>query len=149
MFSLLPLQDITCLNPFPKIPQNPLAYHQNITNFASNLATTKQEVMNEYEVKPSELIKNNAHTFYELYINGKCLFREFIEEIKPKSQDEKTFYGLVSIMEKINPQIMLPQTKFRHIKGSKRKDLFEFKKKQHESVCYKTTTQFLYHNWRL
>lgn len=149
MFSLLPLQDITCPNPFPKIPQNPLAYHQNITNFASNLATTKQEVMNEYEVKPSELIKNNAHTFYELYINGKCLFREFIEEIKPKSQDEKTFYGLVSIMEKINPQIMLPQTKFRHIKGSKRKDLFELKKKQHESVCYKTTTQFLYHNWRL
>lgn len=84
--------------------------------------------MNEYEEIPCELIGNKEYKFYELIINGKNLFHEFRENIKPGSRDEKSFQGIVALMEIIGPRVMLPETKFRHITGCERKDIFEFKK---------------------
>lgn len=84
--------------------------------------------MDKYEAKPFDLVDNKTYKFYELYINGKSLFRKFLNGIKTGSRDEKTFKGIISLMEFFSPSIMLPKTKFRQIKGTGRKDLFEFKK---------------------
>ena len=83
---------------------------------------------NEYEEIPCELIGNKEYKFYELRINGENLFRKFQEQISPGSNDDKSFKGVLALMEMISPSIRLPKTKFRHIKGCKRKDIFEFKK---------------------
>lgn len=84
--------------------------------------------MNEYEEIPCELIGNKEYKFYELIINGKNLFHEFRENIKPGSREEKSFRGVIALMEIISPRVMLPKNKFRHITGCSRKDIFEFKK---------------------
>lgn len=83
---------------------------------------------NEYEEIPCELIGNKEYKFHELIINGRNLFQEFIGKIKPGSRDEKSFQGVIALMDVISPRIMLPKTKFRHITRCERKDIFEFKK---------------------
>lgn len=84
--------------------------------------------MDEYNAKPLDLVCNPTYTFYELFINGKSPFRDFIDDIAKGSRDEKTLKKIISYMDTLSPSLMLPKTKFRQIKGTGRNDLFEFKK---------------------
>lgn len=75
-----------------------------------------------------ELIKNtNGYTYYKLYINEICQFEEFCQTIKRVPRDEKSLLAIFAYMEEYGTQL-LPDKKFRQIKGINRSDIFEFKK---------------------
>lgn len=90
-----------------------------------NLVQTKQ--MPTYKKELFDLIHNKECTFYKLFIDGKCLFDEFVEELKKMPMDYKCLPSVYALMERYSPHQPLPPKKFRNIKGIKRKDVYEFK----------------------
>ena len=83
--------------------------------------------MPEYRTERFDQINNPEYTYYKLYVDGKCAFDDFLKEIERNIVDKKSYSSIVAYMDSLGTQ-MIPATKFNHIKGSKRKDLFEFKK---------------------
>lgn len=83
--------------------------------------------MPDYEISPFDLVENESYHFHKLWINGKCRFDSFYEEIKSNDADMKAFDKIISMMDDFCDEILLPQKKFRPIKGVNRKDIFEFK----------------------
>lgn len=72
---------------------------------------------------------NNAHgfVFYKLLINNVCLFDSFVAKLKSLQREKKSLNSIFAYMDMFSRQ-QLPKSKFRAIKNSKRKDVFEFKK---------------------
>lgn len=81
---------------------------------------------NKYEVRSFEPVNNKFYQFLEVSVNGKYLFQEFIDNQKDK-RDIKKLINIYSYMDMLSSS-MLPKTKYRHIEGLKRNDVYEFKK---------------------
>lgn len=83
-----------------------------------------------YHFEKLDLVNNECGCqFYRLFFNGRCPFDEFVATIdRSNAQDKKKFYALMSSMDTYSPTNMLPATKFRHIEGVCRQDVYEFKK---------------------
>lgn len=82
----------------------------------------------EYRTLETEIIHNIHNVqFYELELDGKRLFSEFIEDLTD-AKDKKTFIAIATIMDNFSFNQKLPKEKFRPIKSIKRKNVYEFKK---------------------
>ena len=82
----------------------------------------------EYRTLETEIIHNIHNVqFYELELDGKKLFSEFIEDLTD-AKDKKTFIAIATIMDNFSFNQKLPKEKFRPIKSIKRKNVYEFKK---------------------
>jgi hypothetical protein len=84
--------------------------------------------MNDFRVELFDIINNAEYCFYKLYIDDVCHFDEFVETIKDLPREPKSLKGIYAYMDMFSSQIKLPKTKFRHIEGTDRDDVFEFKK---------------------
>lgn len=74
----------------------------------------------------------NGFRFLKLYIDDKCQFEEFYNNIREhyaKSSDAKSLDKIIALMDSYGAAILLPKEKFRAIKNSERSDVFEFKNK--------------------
>lgn len=74
-----------------------------------------------------ELVNNPNCNFYNLWVDGKCLFNEFYNEVSKNSSDFRHMTRIVAMMDSFSEHIKLPAKKFRQVKGAGRQDLFEFK----------------------
>ena len=81
---------------------------------------------NKYELRKFEPVNNKTYQFHEVSVNGKYLFQEFVENLKDQ-RDIKKLINIYSYMDMLSAS-MLPKSKFRHIEGLKRNDVYEFKK---------------------
>lgn len=84
--------------------------------------------MHDYEVKIYEGVNNPQYVFYKLYIDGKCLFDEFLENIEKNKADKKLYRYIVAYMDALTDQNRFPSSKFNHIEDTSRYDIYEFKK---------------------
>ena len=84
--------------------------------------------MSQFEITKFEIVNNCTYKFYKLYVDGKCQFDEFYNEIENNAIHQKNFASIVNLMDNFSPQRLLPKTKFNHIEWNKRSDIFEFKK---------------------
>lgn len=99
-------------------------------NFAGSLVKTKQILsMTNYSTELFDLTNNPNCTFYKLYVNGKCEFDDFLEEIKKNIADKDSMDAIIAYMDILSAQL-LPAKKYNHIVGAKRSDLYEFKNKK-------------------
>lgn len=83
--------------------------------------------MADYSTELFDLTNNPHCTFYKLYVNGKCEFDDFLEEIKKNIADKDSMDAIITYMDILSAQL-LPAKKYNHIVGAKRSDLYEFKK---------------------
>jgi putative component of toxin-antitoxin plasmid stabilization module len=82
----------------------------------------------EYRTLETEIIHNIHNVqFYELELDGKRLFSEFIEDLTD-AKDKKTFIAIATIMDNFSFNQKLPDKLFKQIKSIGRKDVYEFKK---------------------
>lgn len=84
--------------------------------------------MTKYNAVPFEVVNSPYYFYYKLIVDDVSHFDEFCEAIKRDITAQKNLNGIIALMDNFSPHTMLPQTKFRHIQGGKRSDLFEFKK---------------------
>lgn len=74
-----------------------------------------------------DLVNNVEYTFYKLMIDGECPLDNFLQEVEADLDCSANLNRIIAMMDMFSKHIMLPQTKFRQIKGMNRSDLFEFK----------------------
>ena len=84
--------------------------------------------MADYKTEVLELVNNPNCTFYKLYVDGKCDFDEFMEEIERNIADMKSMGAILNFMDALSATL-LPGTKYNYIHDNRRKDLYEFKKR--------------------
>lgn len=84
--------------------------------------------MAKYKTEILDLVNNPNYTYYKLYVDGKCNFDEFYEEIAHNVADLKNMAAIVRYMDALSAQL-LPSTMYNYIHDKKRTDLYEFKKK--------------------
>lgn len=82
---------------------------------------------NKYETRRFEPVNNAEYDFYEVSVNGKYLCQRFLDEIK-EERDKKKLFKIYAYMDSFSSNF-LPSSKFRQIKGLRRKDVYEFKNK--------------------
>lgn len=82
----------------------------------------------EYKTEILETINNQSLTFYKLYVDDKCYFDEFVEEISDNERYTKELATIYAYMDFLGSHL-LPEKKFNIIEGCGRSDLFEFKTK--------------------
>lgn len=81
----------------------------------------------EYIKERLDLVNNPTYVYYKLYVDGKCQFDEFYNEVIRDVKKSKDMAAIINLMDNLGA-MMLPSTKFNHIQDSQRCDLFEFKK---------------------
>lgn len=84
--------------------------------------------MNEYTVRTFDLVNNESYQFYEVSVNGRYMFREFVETLGGNGMDLKKLKAIYRYMDIISPRVLLPKTKFRHIEDKDNPLYWEFKK---------------------
>ena len=86
--------------------------------------------MYEYFACPFDLVNNIQYKFQKLYINGRCQFDDFMEdvEIGSSKKDKGSLKSIFNYMDNFSDNLRLPYTKFRKIELVNRFDVFEFKK---------------------
>ena len=84
--------------------------------------------MPEYREEPLEIVNNEEYTYYKLYVDEKCYFDEFYEEVVDDVRYCNKMAAIITYMDELGAQL-IPKEKFRNIKGLNRSDVFEFKKK--------------------
>ncbi len=82
----------------------------------------------EYKTEILDIVNNPAYTYYKLYVNDKCYFDKFYDEVLKNIADSDDMASIVSVMDRLNAKEMLPKSLFNHIKDAKMHDLYEFKK---------------------
>lgn len=82
----------------------------------------------EYRTEVFNQINNPNYTYYKLYVDEKCAFDEFVEDVSSNVEYIKELKNIYTYMDYLGRQ-MLPRKKFNSIKDGKRNDLFEFKTK--------------------
>jgi len=94
--------------------------------------------MMRYSVYLSQFVKPDTKIkVYDLYVNGKCLFEEFFEEINEEGNLTKDLFGAINILEKAADLLMLPQTKFKVLKQSEVScKVYEAKKNKVRIYCF-------------
>ena len=83
--------------------------------------------MTEYKTEVLDIVNNPSYTYYKLYVNDRCYFEDFYNEVMEDVKGSNDMASIVSLMENLGAQL-LPAAKFNHIHDAKRSDLFEFKK---------------------
>ena len=83
--------------------------------------------MTEYKTEVLDIVKNPSYTYYKLYVNDRCYFEDFYNEVMEDVKGSNDMASIVGLMENLGAQL-LPAAKFNHIHDAKRSDLFEFKK---------------------
>lgn len=97
---------------------------------------------NKYETRRFEPVNNAEYDFYEVSVNGKYLCQRFLDEIK-EERDKKKLFKIYAYMDSFSSNF-LPSSKFRQIKGLRRKDVYEFKNKDiHVYVLMKKPNIFV------
>lgn len=81
---------------------------------------------NNYTISRFEPVNNKEYNFYEVSVNGKCLYQEFVKGLS--TRDPKKLINIYAYMDCLSPSNLLPSSKFRQIKGLRRNDVYEFKK---------------------
>ena len=81
---------------------------------------------NNYTISRFEPVNNKEYNFYEVSVNGKCLYQEFVKGLS--TRDLKKLINIYAYMDCLFPSNLLPSSKFRQIKGLRRNDVYEFKK---------------------
>ena len=84
--------------------------------------------MAEYKTEVLELVNNPSYTYYKLYVDGKCNFDEFYEEVAHNVADMKSMAASIAYMDLLSAQL-LPSTIYNYIHDNRRTDIYEFKKK--------------------
>lgn len=82
----------------------------------------------EYKTEILDIVNNPAYTYYKLYVNDKCYFDKFYNEVLKNIADSDDMASIVSVMDRLNAKQMLPKSLFNHITDAKMHDLYEFKK---------------------
>lgn len=93
--------------------------------------------MNDYCTQKFDLIHNESYTYYKLYINNKCQFDEFCEEVKRRVSDNESLQAIYGYMELLGA-LPLPESKHRIIKDAEQRDIWEFKKNSIRVYVVKT-----------
>lgn len=86
--------------------------------------------MSVFRTEIFDLVKNEEYEYYKLSIDGICQFDDFLKKTEKDKQEKKNLMYILSYMENLRSDMLFPKTKFRLIVDNKRKDLFEFKKKE-------------------
>lgn len=81
-----------------------------------------------YHIEVLDIINNPNYTFYKLYVDEKCHFDEFVQEISTNVRNMKEMKMIYAYMDFLGAQL-LPKEKFNSIEDAKRSDLYEFKTK--------------------
>ena len=81
-----------------------------------------------YRKEILDTINNLNYTFYKLYVDDKCLFDDFVDDISDNKIYMKELRTIYAYMDYLGSQ-KIPNTKFNSIVDSGRSDLFEFKSK--------------------
>lgn len=82
----------------------------------------------KYQVRKFEPVNNSSYQFFEVAVNGKYQFQEFINNLKDEQKDLKKLNAIYGYMDYLSPSNLLPKTIFRHIECKKCKNVYEFKK---------------------
>lgn len=84
--------------------------------------------MTEYRTELFDLTNNPCYTYYKLFVNEKCEFDDFLEEVNKNVADKKNMKAIIAYMDSLSAQL-LPSSIYNHIESGVRHDLYEFKKK--------------------
>ena len=84
--------------------------------------------MPEYSTKRFDLTNNPNYTYYRLFVDGKCEFDDFLEEVNKNVAYKKNMDAIIAYMDSLSAQL-LPSTIYNYIESGERHDLYEFKKK--------------------
>ena len=84
--------------------------------------------MPEYSTKLFDLTNNPNYTYYRLFVDGKCEFNDFLQEVNKNVADKKNMNAIIAYMDSLSAQL-LPSIIYNHIESGERHDLYEFKKK--------------------
>ena len=82
----------------------------------------------KYQVRKFEPVNNSSYQFFEVAVNGKFQFQEFVDNLKDEQRDLKKLNAIYGYMDSLSPSNLLPKTKFRSTKCKKCKNVYEFKK---------------------
>ena len=82
----------------------------------------------KYQVRKFEPVNNSSYQFFEVAVNGKFQFQEFVDNLKDEQRDLKKLNAIYGYMDSLSPSNLLPKTKFRSRKCKKCKNVYEFKK---------------------
>lgn len=82
----------------------------------------------KYQVRKFEPVKNSSYQFFEVSVNGKFQFQEFVNNLKDEQRDLKKLNAIYGYMDSLSSSNFLPKTKFRYIECKKCKNVYEFKK---------------------
>lgn len=78
----------------------------------------------KYQVRKFEPVNNSSYQFFEVSVNGKFLFQEFVDNLKDEQRDLKKLNAIYGYMDLLSPSKFLPKSKFRHLEGLKSKDIY-------------------------
>lgn len=84
--------------------------------------------MPEYSTKLFDLTNNPNYTYFRLFVDGKCEFDDFLQEVNKNVADKKNMNAIIAYMDSLSAQL-LPSIIYNHIESGERHDLYEFKKK--------------------
>ena len=84
--------------------------------------------MPEYSTKLFDLTNNPNYTYYRLFVDGKCEFDDFLQEVNKNVADKKNMNSIIAYRDSLSAQL-LPSIIYNHIESGERHDLYEFKKK--------------------
>lgn len=84
--------------------------------------------MPEYSTTLFDLTNNPNYTYYRLFVDGKCEFDDFLQEVNKNVADKKNMNAIIAYMDSLSAQL-LPSIIYNHIESGERHDLYEFKKK--------------------
>lgn len=82
----------------------------------------------KYQVRKFEPVNNSSYQFFEVSVNGKFQFQEFVNNLKDEQRDLKKLNAIYGYMDSLSSSNLLPKTKFRHIECKKCKNVYEFKR---------------------
>ena len=84
--------------------------------------------MTDYRTELFDLTNNPNYTYYRLFVDGKCEFDDFLQEVNKNVADKKNMNAIIAYMDSLSAQL-LPSTIYNYIESGERHDLYEFKKK--------------------
>lgn len=73
----------------------------------------------KYQVRKFEPVNNSSYQFFEVSVNGKFQFQEFVNNLKDEQRDLKKLNAIYGYMDSLSSSNFLPKTKFRHIECKK------------------------------
>lgn len=66
----------------------------------------------KYQVRKFEPVNNSSYQFFEVAVNGKFQFQEFVDNLKDEQRDLKKLNAIYGYMDSLSPSNLLPKGKF-------------------------------------